>query len=1343
MNYRRQAMCVFTVSKEVQGRSEAMRPHERPSRPSARTATALSSVLAVLLLFLASAPLWAQAGIDMGSITGTVKDPKGALVAQAQCTLTNMGTGVSQKTRTTAAGAYAFAFVPVGKYSLNVTAPGFKDSVIDGVIVHLGAADTQDVMLQLGTVNEKVTVTSEAPLLQAQDASLGMTVNSTMVNDLPISGGGQGRSVLSLLIVAPGTQPVNSQLINGVQSGALDVRVNGADNNAEVFGGQIIPPIPDAVEEFKLQSGDNPADVGHSYGTTVNLVTKAGSNELHGKAWEYNENDLTSANEYFNKRNQITHTPSPLPNRPARLRENSFGAIVSGPVVIPHVYNGHNKTFFTLDFQYTYYSSTPSFTGTVPTSLMQSSGFTNMSDQLTMLKTTKVDGLNRTFQQGTMLDPATTRGIAVNAVDPITGLIATCPSGSYCPTINGVKTAIVRDPYFTAPGAGCPGLQGRTNFVSAFAVAGGVPVNCLNQIPQNRLDPNAVVLLKLFPAANQTNANGSYQSNFYEVTPQTILSKGYNLRIDHKFTDKDSAFVTFDHYNSVNHQQPQFPGVIEGGDSVSFWTTQPSYMVVLTETHVFTPTLINEFRISKAQQYNTRLDPGDINTTYGTPAQYGIAGIPQTPSNGGLPRFAFGSAFGAASNTFGSRQNDTWQKVGSWQTSDQITKVVGRHEWKIGGEYNFTFGDIAQVAFSRGNFSYSGVYSNVPGSGDGQTSLADFLVVPTAANAIYAAAGGLSTPTNLIGGVNGYNGNNYAKSTYHAPYIAVYATDGWKITPNLTASLGMRWEYFAPYSADGGQQANFWMGGDGNQPNGSAYYVGHDGCSATMSTFFKGLLAADNIPIICEPGNSVNKTPKGNWSPRLGVAYRVRPNIVVRSGMGFAYGAFNSVGYGGTLGTNYPFRFNIQNGAANNAYTPQLIGPNGTTTATMESTFANIDMTNAGAAYLPLGSIALYGKPYHFKIPYVITLNAAVQYQFTGHDAVEVRYVGNLGRQLESANPYHNAARELLTPSTTLVTLGPQTGACAPYCATSADNTVPFPNLAVNAGPMENTGQISNYHSGQVEYVHQIALGFTMDANYTYANCLSDAQGGQQNEAGPGNGRAPWVKGFGGYRADYDRCASTSAHVFKLSGEYALPFGKGALLARNSNRLVDGIIGGWKLDPLWYAASGTLLNIGCQGTVGGDPTTAGFTGPWFASGTAWSCNAPLVKGKNPYTPGPADLPRTRTTGYFNSSAFTAPASAVLVNGQTDFSPLGVRGNQIYGPGWYNVDLSTHKRFVIHEQMGLEIVAEAFDVLNHAEMNNPGTSPYTKPSESLTSGFGTITGTRHGPRTWEFAGKFFF
>jgi hypothetical protein len=606
----------------------------------------------------------------------------------------------------------------------------------------------------------------------------------------------------------------------------------------------------------------------------------------------------------------------------------------------------------------------------------------------------------------------------------------------------------------------------------------------------------------------------------------------------------------------------------------------------------------------------------------------------------------------------------------------------------------------------------------------------------------------VSTTANALGGANGFNGNNWAKSTYHAPYIGLYVVDSWKMTPALTASLGMRYDYFGPYYSSGGQEGNFWMGGDGNEASGTAYYVAHDGCATTTSSSFKSLMAYDNIPIICEPNNAANKMPKANWAPRLGLAYRVLPNLVARAGMGFAYGAFNSIGYGGTLGTNYPFRFNVQNGP-NTPYTPQLIGPNGNLTATMENTFSTIDMTNALSAYMPNGSLVMYGKPYHFKIPYVMTLDVALQWLFTKHDSIEARYVGNLGRQLESANPYHNAARQTLTPSTAPVTLC--NTASNPYCATSplmpdGTYTIPFPNLAANAGPMENNGQISNYHAAELEYQHQFAAGFNMNANYTYAACLSDTQGGQQNEGGAGNGRAPWVVGFGGYRADYVRCSNLSAQQFKLSGEYGLPFGKGARWASNANGWQDALIGGWKVDPIWIASSGVLSNVSCQGTIGGNATNAGFTGPWFASGAAWSCNAPLVSGVDPYKPGSADLPRTKVTGYWNSAAFTAPANPVTVNGQMDFTPFGVRANQIYGPGWYDVDLALHKQFKVTEKTKLELGAQATNAFNHVHLNNPGTSSYTKPAESLTGGFGTITGdtSNNGSgRILQFVGKFFF
>lgn len=1339
------------------------------------------AMICTALMLIFCGQIFAQAGIDTGSVTGTVKDPTGALVVGASCTLTNTETGVTQKTTTTSAGAYAFPIIQVGTYTLKVDAKGFEESVVSGVLVHLGSTLTEDVSLKVGAATAEVTVTSAAPLLQAQDASLGTTIDSTAATELPLFGGQGGLYFLNLITTVAGVQftgnndATSAFLIHGVQSGAVDVRVNGADDNAEVEPSTYaisIPPIPDAIEEIKVETGNNDADLGRSYGTVVNVVTKQGTNKFQGKAWEYDENDMFNANDYFNKRTEIS---GGHPNRPGRFKENSFGAIFGGPVVIPHVYDGRNKTFFTVDFQDTRYTDTLSYTETLPTATMQNSGFTNLIDILNLNTNKIIDGTGRTFQDGTIFDPATTRAITCDSVDPITGLTADCGAVTSHelgivtdPTVNsGVKSAILRDPYFQELGqpAGCPSLAGTTNWVSSVA-GGPIAASCFNQLPGSRFDPNAVALLKLYPQTYNnagistttglnTGGTHSYASNFVSLVPRPITTNQYDVRVDHTFNAKDSAFLTFSYYNQVQEPGETLPGVLEGGSNAPFWSTNPTYMVVLTETHVFNPHLINEFRASDQHNYYTRVDGHGIISTLGIPEQFGIQGIPQNSHNGGLPLIEPGSSL----STVGTHVNANWQKEGSFQFSDNLTRTVGKHEWKFGGEYWWVYENGPVAADSRGVFSW-GQYSNLPASGDGGPSMTDMLLKPSAnlANSTYLAAGGLSTASNDLGGVNGYNGTNTNTIIYNAPYIAAYAIDNWKVTPSLTLNLGIREDYFAPYSSAGGTSGdgNFWMGGDGNEASGSAYYINRDGCATTMSPYFKGLLAADNIPIICDPNNSVYRAPKFNFAPRLGFAYRIRPNLVVRAGGGMAYTGFilSNIGSPGT--SNYPFRVAVQNGAQF-SYKPQFVSNSATapTTPTMENLFAIVDMTNPLNAYQPLGSVDLVGKPYHFKNPYVETLDLAVQWQFTNHDSVEVRYVGNLGRQLESANPYHNSPRQALTTSTSVVTSCTAAQlASNPYCENSpfmpdGTYTIPFPNLAPNDGPTENTEQISNYNAGEVEYQHQFAGGFNMDANYAYASCLSDAQGGQQNEGGPANGRAPWIVGFGGYRADYDRCENLATHVFKLSGEYGLPFGKGTLVAGNANALEDAIIGGWKLDPIWISSSGFLANIGCQGTIGGIANAPGnFTGPWFqTSSTNWACDAPLVKGVNPYKPGANDHARTKVTGYWNSAAFTAPLNPVTVNGQQDFSPWGVRGDQLYGPGWYNVDVSAHKQFKISEDLKFEVAAMAINAFNHVHLSNPSTSNYTQPqNETLTGGFGTVIGdaSNNGAgRIWQFAGKIYF
>ena len=1343
--------------------------HKESANPKLKTFLAM--ICAALMLAFCGRAL-AQAGIDTGSITGTVTDPSGALVVGANCTLTNTATGVTQNTTTTSAGAYSFPIVQVGTYTIRVGAKGFEESQANGIILHLGSTVTENVLLKVGASTEEVTVTSASPLLQAQNASLGTTIDSAVVTGLPLFGGQGGRNFESLLTTVAGVQftgnndSTTSFLVHGTQSGALDVRVNGVDDNAELEPATYqftIPPIPDAIEEMKVETGDNDADLGRAYGAVVDVVTKQGTNKFRGSAWEYNENDMFNANDYFNKRTELS---GGHPNRPGRFKENSFGAIFGGPVVIPHVYDGHNKTFFTVDFQNTYYDVSSSVNETVPTATMQSSGFTNLVDILNQNANKIVDGTGRTFQDGTIFDPATTRAIVCGATDPITGLPAGCGGLGIVtdPNVNGgVKSAILRDPYFQELGqpAGCPSLAGTTNWVSTVA-GGPVATSCFNQLPGNRIDPNAVKMLSLYPktwnnvgisstTGLSTSGTHSYSSNYYDQIFTPTVTKQYDVRLDHTFNAKDSAFLTFSHFNEVQTPSLTLPAPLEGA---TFWVYNPSYLFTFTETHVFNSHLINEFRAGENHNYYYRVEGDGISSTSGIPLQFGIQGIPTTYDNGGLPDFNFGSSL----STVGVHANGNWQKDGSWQFSDNLTKIVGKHQLKFGAEDWWIFEVGPVKANSRGSFSY-GQYSNLPASGDGGPSMTDFLLEPSAnlANSTYLAAGGLSTASNDLGGVNGYSGSNTSDRDFHVPYIALYAVDNWKVTPALTLDLGIREDYFGPLIGGSGigGVGNFWMGGaDGNQASGSAYYINKDGCSVSRSSAFNNLLAYNNIPIICEPNNSINEQPIFNFAPRLGAAYRIRPNLVVRAGAGMSYTGILLSNEGEPI--NYPFTVSVQQGTQY-SYRPQFVSnaATGPTTPTMENLFGIVNMTNPLNAYLPLGSVNLVGRPYHLHNPYVETLDFAVQYMVTNHDSVEVRYVGTLGRNLESANPYHNAPRQALPTNTAAVTpCAAAQLAANPYCANSpfmpdGTYTIPFPNMAPNDGPMEETEQVSNYQSGELEYQHQLAGGFNMDANYTYATCLSDAQAGQQNEGGPAGGRAPFVVGFGGFRADYDRCENLAAQVFKLSGEYSLPFGKGTLVAGNANTLEDAIIGGWKLDPIWIASSGFRANIGCQGTIGGIANAPGnFTGPWFqTSSTNWSCDAPLVKGANPYGPGANDHARTKVTGYWNSAAFTAPAYAVTSVGSQDFTPYGVRGDQIYGPGWYNVDLAAHKDFKVTENTRLQITAMAINAFNHVHLNNPSTSNYAQPqNETLTGGWGTITGdaSNNGAgRIWQFVGKIYF
>ncbi|MBO0798774.1 MAG: TonB-dependent receptor, partial [Blastocatellia bacterium] len=669
-----------------------------------------------------------DAQIDRGRVTGTVKDPSGAVVAGAQLTLTNEATSVTQKVGSTSSGNYVFEGVAIGSYTLRVEVAGFKTYEAKGIQVHVQNVVTADVSLEVGEVSSVVSVTSSAPLLQAQDASLGQTVSGASVNDLPLN----GRNWISLANIAAGSYllggPGSASIFsNGVEPGQVDVRVNGVNDNEEVFGGTSVAPIPDAIQEFKLQTGDNSAEFGHSVGAVINAVVKSGTNKFHGDLFEYLRNEALNANDFFSNLNGVTRQ---------EYRQNQFGGTIGGPVLIPKLYNGRNRTFFFFDYQRTNRLQPATFTDNVPTASMQSSGFTNLQDLIAGNNGTRTDALGRKFPLGTVFDPTTTRTLAPGAIDPITGIA------------NNQKNAItVRDPFYAGS------LMGMTDFTNAVAL--------LNQIPAARIDPNAVRLLQLLPAPTKAGLI----NNFFTAVPQTTKVNQYDLRIDEYLGSKDSIFGVFSRQTFDQNSAQPFNAQLGSALQTGFLVTQPVYVLTLSETHTFSPTLVNEVRIGLNHNYNTRELPQQ--NTLGLPQQYGIPGIQQISGNGGLPTFNISgfSAFG------GRRFAPTFQTTEAQDFTDNLTWIHGSHELKTGIQFDRTVGDILQPAYAKGNLTYSGIYSDIPNQNSGLVGIADFLLIPGPSS--ITASPGVTTYNNL-GGLAGYNGSNYAGTNYTAPYWGAY-----------------------------------------------------------------------------------------------------------------------------------------------------------------------------------------------------------------------------------------------------------------------------------------------------------------------------------------------------------------------------------------------------------------------------------------------------------------------------------------------------------------------------------------------------------------------------------------
>jgi len=1182
--------------------------------------TSIKTVLFSFAVFALAIQAFGQGGAT-GAITGVVQDPSGAVVANAEVSVTNQETGVLERSlRTGPDGSFTAPLLPVGTYRVGIHASGFAEARFPDIVVRVTETTRMTAKVSTQSVQQQIEVQAEVQTVDTSDAATGQAIEANTIRALPLA----TQNFQQLLTLSTGAQ---SELNAAAQLGRGQVRiqVNGQreDNNNYLIEGISATdynvaeltntplPNPDVVQEFKVQTSLYDASQGRNGGGNINAILKSGSNTFHGDLYEFFRNTVLDANEYFLKQ---TGSPRPV------IQQNIFGGSLGGPVS-----PGGKLGFFFVNYQGTRQRSGDS-PGTLISTFVP---YVPAADR----------GNSPAAQAALAAD------FGVPSADPV-----------------AVNLLAFKSDQFGAP-------------------AGGY----------------------LFPLPNV--AAGTAPGSLVQFTvskPGKFTDNQLTVNWDHEFRNsRDSVAARF--FLSNSEQDIPFGagglqaslGAAASGTDLNFPYQLPIHdrVFVISETHVFSPTLVNDFRFGFVHINNT--------ATNVNPVTVADAGIDRPTDN--LTNSVYKFTFLTSGFQFGpTPQANQYQAQNNYNFVENLSWVRGAHTFTAGGQYVRVRLDKLFPQVFNGQLFFTNVGAT--------TDFGNFV-------------GG--TPEFSFGGGGVYN------HAYRQSNSALFLQDDWKANSKLTVNLGLRTEFLGA-----------WTDGD--------CHIGNIESDLTKSGTYPFIYpkCVNKLGVPGLTGTAAGSTFRNNvstgWGPRIGFAWDVtgRHTTTLRGGYGIYY-VREDVGAVDQLSFQSPFIPIVFFGQ-----TPGF---------TMSNFFTGTPATNANAvpaagslnaAWLPClaqltsfpdpNGAATYGGctgpgvnstqnlfvlevPRHFVVPNTQQWNLTLQREVGKSWMFEIGYVGTRGLHLRETRDGIQSVDALKHPFTVTDNTGhPYTISTDTFA--NAIARTPTPGLNGYSGyQIFANDAYSIYHALQATVSRRWAQSY-FQAAYTFSKNIDATSTGNTafNTAYNDQSNIHASQGI----SDFNR-----PHRLSVSYAYDLPFFRNAAGAKRA------AFGGWQVSGVTIFQTGLPFSIydSSAGTAFLGQGSTPLLGASLASG------ASIANGLSS-----GDLRSRVANGYLNPAAF-APAALVDPAGcavdpnfcTTGFGNLG--RNLYHGPFQQNWDVSFLKHFKIGERQDVRFAVDFFNIWNHTNFADPSVTDIEQFLANPTSSpFGKIVGTNGNPRLIQFS-----